>query len=126
MASSVVVPNIARKKMIEARAGLRTLPAITGFAFGNGGIDAEGSTMVPTADLTALNSEIARKAYTNLTVVSDLLIRYECDVDEDEFGGEKVSEMALYDSEGDLVSIQFFQPNADDVARTYVIDDDYT
>lgn len=125
MANSVV-PNIARKKLIEARAGIRVLPVITGFCFGDGGVNEDGTTKIPDVTMTALNHEIARKVYSSRIEISDVLMRYHCDIEEGEMGGKKISEIGLYDSEGDLIMVQFFQPHADDLQRGYDIDDDYT
>lgn len=90
--STSIIPNIARRKMVEARAGIRTLPPITGFVFGDGGVSKEdGTTLIPDVTMTKLNNEILRKPYDSRTVVSDVLIRYHADIAEGEMNGKKLA-----------------------------------
>ena len=44
---NVVITKKAREKLVKARAGDLTLPKIAGMAFGNGGVDADGTVIPP-------------------------------------------------------------------------------
>ena len=41
--SETVVTTLAKRKMLRARAGIQAIPAITGMAFGSGGVDSSGN-----------------------------------------------------------------------------------
>ena len=110
--------------MVKARAGDITLPAITGMAFGDGGVSG-GAVVPPTANQTALNHELYRKAITSHEYPSATTCRYVCTLTTSELAGESISEIGLYDSEGDLICIKSFLPKGkdSDTELTFVMDD---
>lgn len=101
-----IVTLKARNKMLLARAGEIPLPKIVGFAFGDGGVDASGNVITPSEDQEALNSELLRKEIDSYTMISETKCKYECKLENEELAGESISEMALYDADGDLVAIK--------------------
>lgn len=112
--ADAVITKKARNKMLRARAGEILLPKITGFAFGGGGVDDSGSVLTPDADQETLHSELLRKEIDGYTMLSDTTCRYECTLENEELAGESISEIALYDADGDLVAIKNCMPKGKD------------
>ena len=56
---------------------------------------------------------------------NDTTCRYECTLTESELAGAEISEIGLYDADGDIVCIKTFTRKGkdDDVQQTYVLDD---
>lgn len=122
---NVIITVASRRKMVQARAGAISLPKIVGMAFGNGGVDSEGKVIPPTENQSGLTSEIYRKVIDGYSFPEDTTCRYECTLSESELAGEEISEIGLYDEEGDIVCIKTFTRKGkdDDVEQTYVLDD---
>lgn len=122
---NVVITKKAREKLVKARAGTIELPKITGMAFGNGGVDEEGNVLPPSEDQTVLKNELSRKEIDGYSFPADTTCRYTCTLAENELAGEEISEIGLYDSEGDIVCIKTFMRKGkdDDVEQTYTLDD---
>ncbi len=122
---NVVITKAARSKLVKARAGAITLPPIVGMAFGNGGVDADGTVIAPAEEQTALSNEIYRKEIDGYSFPADTTCRYECTLTESELADEEISEIGLYDSDGDIVCIKTFKRKGkdSDVEQTYTLDD---
>lgn len=105
MAESVVTVK-AKEKMLKARAGVQPLPKIVGMAFGNGGVTEEGAVIPPSGEQIALKNELLRKEVDGYTEVSNTCYRYTCTLQEAELANQHISEVALYDADGDLVAIK--------------------
>lgn len=120
-----IITKIARKKMVRARAGDIELPKIVGMAFGNGGVDGDGNIIEPSENQEVLNNELYRKEIDGYTLISDTTCRYECTLDTTELAGENISEIAMYDAEGDIVAIKNFMAKGkdSDLEMTFQIDD---
>ena len=125
MAQNVIITTTARKKLVQARAGAAALPRIVGMAFGSGGVDSSGNVVAPSDSQTELSSELLRKEIDGYKFISDTGCRYECTLSESELAGEYISEVALYDADGDIVCIKTFtQKGKDgDIEMTYTLDD---
>lgn len=125
MAQNVIITTTARKKLVQARAGAAALPRIVGMAFGSGGVDSSGNVVAPSDSQTELSSELLRKEIDGYKFISDTVCRYECTLSESELAGEYISEVALYDADGDIVCIKTFtQKGKDgDIEMTYTLDD---
>lgn len=122
---NVIITKAARKKLVRARAGAVTLPKVIGMAFGNGGVDASGKVIPPTEDQGGLANELSRKAVDGYSFPDDTTCRYECTLSEEELAGEEISEIGLYDEDGDIICIKTFMRKGkdDDVEQTYALDD---
>ncbi|WP_242875931.1 phage tail-collar fiber domain-containing protein [Cellulosilyticum sp. I15G10I2] len=122
-----VTTNIAREKMVKARAGERTLPPISQMAFGRGGVDAAGNIKQPLAAQTALNDEIARKDIESYSFPILTTCRYVCRLVRGELAGEDISEIALIDAEGDIVAIKNFKAKGkdSDIEMIFELDDEF-
>lgn len=124
----VVITTTARHKLVQARAGDITLPAIVGMAFGDGGVDSSGNVLTPTASQTALNNQLLRKvldAVDGHTYPDNYTCRYKCTLSEAELAGKEISEIGLYDSAGDIVAIKNFMRKGKDsgLELSFTIDD---
>lgn len=125
MAEKQVVTLAARKKMLRARAGEIKLPKIVGLVFGDGGVDANGNATMPSENATGLTHEILRKPYKTYSMLSDTTCRYEVELDENELGGMDISELGLYDADGDVLNVRHFSRKGkdDDMSMTFWMDD---
>jgi phage-related tail fiber protein len=122
---NVIITKKSREKLVKARAGAIQLPKIVGMVFGDGGVDASGNVISPTESQSGLTNEIFRKELDGYSFPADTTCRYECTLTESELAGEEISEIGLYDSEGDVVCIKTFKRKGkdDDVEQTYTLDD---
>lgn len=125
MAENVIITKKARENMVKARAGALDLPKIAGMAFGNGGVDADGSVITPQGDQATLASELSRKEINGFEFVEDTTCRYTCTLTEPELAGEDISEVGLYDENGDIACIKNFKAKGKDgdMEMTFTLDD---
>lgn len=125
MATRAVTTTIAKKKMLLARAGKQPLAKISQMVFGSGGVGESGEILMPEEDQTALNNEIYRKDIEKVEIVSDTQIRYYCTLNENELANENISEIALADADGDLLTIKNFKEKGKDIdfKMTFKIND---
>lgn len=125
MAQNVIITKSARKKMVQARAGEITLPKIVGMAFGSGGVDSAGNVISPSETQTALKKELLRKPIRGYNFITETTCRYECTLGESELAGQYISEIGLYDANGDIVCIKTFTRKGkdNDIEMTYTLDD---
>lgn len=122
---NVIITKKSREKLVKARAGAIQLPKIVGMAFGNGGVDSGGIVIPPAESQSELASELYRKEIDGYSFPEDTTCRYECTLSESELAGEEISEIGLYDEDGDIVCIKTFMRKGkdDDVEQTYTLDD---
>ena len=121
MATKSVITKIRRKKMAEASHTTGTVAKITHIALGSGGVNGDGTVIVPLAENVALKKEVVRKPYT-----SDTSYEYTIKLEEDELVGTFISEMALIDEDGDVVAFSnFLAKGKDETEVTFTIEDNY-
>lgn len=126
MATKSVITKIRRKKMAEASHTTGTVAKITHIALGSGGVNADGTVIVPLAENVALKKEVVRKPYTSSTKTSDTSYEYTIKLEEDELVGTFISEMALIDEDGDVVAFSnFLAKGKDETEVTFTIEDNY-
>lgn len=125
MGENVVITKKARENLVRARAGVHILPKITGMVFGNGGIDSSGVVIAPLESQSELNNEIFRKEIDCYTFPEDTICRYECTLAGGELVGEEISEIGLYDENGDVVCIKTFNKKVkdSDIEITFILED---
>lgn len=125
MASNVLITKKAREKLVKARAGAVVLPKIVGMAFGDGGCDSSGNVIAPEENQAELRHELYRKEIDGYKFIADTVCRYECTLIESELANEYISEIGLYDEDGDLVCMKSFKRKGkdDDLQMTYILDD---
>ena len=126
MATKSVITKIRRKKMAEASHTTGTVAKITHIALGSGGVNADGTVIVPLAENVALKKEVVRTPYTSSTKTSDTSYEYTIKLEEDELVGTFISEMALIDEDGDVVAFSnFLAKGKDETEVTFTIEDNY-
>ena len=99
------VTVVGRTKILRARAGEITLPKIVG---------------------ETLKNEFLRKAVDGHTLkTNENKCEYYCTLNGSEANGKSISEIGLYDSEGDIIMIANFLPKGKDsnVSMRFEIDD---
>lgn len=122
-----IITIAGRKKMLRARAGEIQLPKIAGFVFGDGGVDANGNVITPLEHEATLKHELFRKKYDKYTMLSDTKCKYECTLAENELPGADISELGLYDTDGDIITIKRFSKKGKDadLSMTFWLNDTF-
>lgn len=117
----------AKKKMLEARAGIASLPKIVGMVFGDGGVNERDEIILHSPDQNTLHHELLRKDVDGYEVVSDTKIRYFCTLQSEELANTYISEAGLYDADGDLVAAKAFLKKGkdDDFETIFEIEDSF-
>ena len=87
---------------------------IVGMAFGTGGVNTSDVIVPHSPDQNALHSEVLRKEVDGYEVVSDTCIRYKCTLTESELANTYISEIGLYDADGDMVAMKAFMKKGKD------------
>lgn len=100
---------VAREKMVKARAGVATLPAVTAIAVGSGGIDSNGEPLIPVETQTALGNELMRKNIETIVETSSTSYKYSITLGLSDLPDTNINELALIDAEGDILAIKNFQ-----------------
>ena len=108
--AGTTVTTRAKNKMVKARAGIAALPKIVGMAFGDGGVDTGGTVKPHSADQNTLHHELLRKTVDGYEVISDTYI----------------SEVGLYDADGDMVAMKAFLKKGKDADMECVFECDDT
>lgn len=121
-----VITATGRKKLCMAHAGDAPLPAVTRMAWGNGGVDGEGQPLATTGNEVGLYNELLVKDIESHKYVNDgqTTCRYTATLEAGELTGEEISEMGLYDSEGDLVAYRTFLRKGKDADIPQIYDMD--
>jgi len=127
MAENVIITKKARENMVKARAGALVLPVIKGMAFGDGGVDAEGHVIKPADGQAALQNELYRKDIDGYEFTEDTTCRYTCTLEEAEMAGQNISEIGLYDENGDIACIKNFSTKGKDgdMEMKFTLDDEF-
>lgn len=121
-----VTTRIAKKKILLARANGTTLPKIVKMAFGSGGTDERGIVLKPTEDQRTLKNEIGRFDISSRKIVSETQVTYSCKIAEGELNGSSISEIALVDADGDLLTIKNFTPKKKESNFSFIFSIDDT
>lgn len=119
-----VITATGRKKLCRAHAGDRALPAITRMAWGNGGVDETGQPLATTGNEIGLYHELLVKDVESHTYVNEeeTSCRYTATLEAGELSGEEISEMGLYDADGDLVAYRTFMRKGKDADIPQIYD----
>lgn len=122
---NVIITEAAREKICKARAGEIKLPKIIGMAFGDGGTDSSGNIIPPADGQSGLTNELLRKEIDGYSFINKTACRYTCTLSENELANTYISELGLYDEDGDLVCIKTFMRKGkdDDLEMAFEIDD---
>ena len=123
--SSAVITNVAKNKILKARAGDDTLPTVKGFVFGNGGLDASGTPIEPDPDQTELGNQLYEKNVASHSFPTSTSCVYECTLQDSECPLATINEIGLIDSDDDLIAIKTFlnKSKASDLELTFRMTD---
>lgn len=121
-----VITATGRKKLCKAHAGDLVLPKITQMAFGDGGMDTDGTVIVTTGTETALKKELLKKNVDSHTFTNagQTTCRYSLRLSKSDLANKNISEQGLFDAEGDLVAYKTFLPKGKDDDMEFVFDMD--
>lgn len=121
-----VITLTGRKKFCKAHAGDMTLPVITHMAWGDGGVDENGTPKTASGNEIGLYQELMKKeiethAYTD---EAETTCRYTATLERGELTGSEISEMGLFDEEGDLIAYRTFMRKGKDADIPQIYDMD--
>lgn len=121
-----VITEIGRKKLCKAHAGDQVLPAITKMAFGSGGVNADGDVIETTGSETALKTELLKKDVSGHSYleVKETTCRYSTRLTKTELANQNISEIGLFDADGDMIAYKTFLPKGKDDDMEFVFDMD--
>ena len=124
--AKTLMTNVGKRKICRAHAGDGELAPIVSMAIGRGGIAEDGSVRTPTGKETELYGplivkRIEKHAYMN---EEETTCRYTASHEKNELAGEKISELGLIDSDGDLVAYKTFAVKEKDGDMKFIFDID--
>lgn len=121
-----VISMVRRKKIAEATHNSGMLSGAKWIALGSGGCDSNNQVIAPLAENIGLNNEIIRKKYDSYEKITDTKFEYKILLEPDELVGEFISEIALIDSDGDVIAFASFTPKGkDDTEMVFIIEMNY-
>lgn len=128
MAESIsVITMVGRRKLCMAHAGDVALPKIAKMAWGDGGVDENGQPLGATGNEIGLYHQLLEKDIESHTYVNDeqTTCRYTSTLEAGELDGKEISEMGLFDEEGDLIVYRnFLRKGKDaDIPQIYNMDE---
>lgn len=121
-----VITAVGRKKLCMAHAGDIELPVITQMAWGSGGADETGQPIDTTGNEIGLYQELLRKDIESHSYVNEekTTCRYTATLEAGELDNSYISEMGLYDEDGDLVAYRTFMRKGKDADIPQIYDMD--
>ena len=121
--ADTVITITGREKLAKARAGVANLPPITHMAFGSGGVDGMGEPIIYPNTVTQLGNEELRAvvSISNPVVTTN---RYSGSIGKLELSGVQISEIGLFDEDGDLIAIRTFTKKQKDLGIEMIFEMD--
>ena len=121
-----VITAVGRKKLCMAHAGDIALPVITQMAWGSGGADETGQPLDTTGNEIGLYQELLRKDIESHVYVNEgqTTCRYTATLEAGELDNSYISEMGLYDEDGDLIAYRTFMRKGTDADIPQIYDMD--
>ena len=121
-----VITVTGRKKLCKAHTGDSTLPIITHMAWGDGGVDEEGNPKSASGNEIGLYHELMKKEIEIHSYVNEeeTACRYTATLEKGELTGSEISEMGLFDEEGDLIAYRTFMRKGKDADIPQIYDMD--
>lgn len=116
------ITEVGRKKLCKAHAGDIALPKISHMALGKARVDDEGIVVEATGSEISLNQELIRKEIDNHSYPEETTCRYPIRLGKSELTGEVISEMGLFDEEGDLIAYKTFLPKGKDNDMEFIFE----
>ena len=121
-----VITLTGRKKFCKAHAGDMTLPVITHMAWGDGGVDENGIPKTASGNEIGLYQELMKKEIETHVYLdeTETTCRYTATLEKGELTGSEISEMGLFDAEGDLIAYRTFMRKGKDADIPQIYDMD--
>lgn len=121
-----VITAVGRKKLCMAHAGDALLPKIAKMAWGNGGVDETGQPIATTGNEIGLYNQLLEKDIESHEYVNgeQTTCRYTSPLEAGELNGEEISELGLFDEEGDLIAYRTFMRKGKDADIPQIYDMD--
>ena len=121
-----VITAVGRKKLCMTHAGDIALPVITQMAWGSGGADETGQPLDTTGNEIGLYQELLRKDIESHVYVNEgqTTCRYTATLEAGELDNSYISEMGLYDEDGDLIAYRTFMRKGKDADIPQIYDMD--
>lgn len=122
-----VITVTGRKKICKAHNGDITLPVIAKMAWGDGGVDENGIPKTATGNEIGLYNELLKKDIEKHVYVNEeeTTCRYTATLEKGELTGKEISEMGLFDEEGDLIAYRTLMRKGkdEDIPQIYDMDE---
>ena len=126
-ASKGVITVVERRKICMAHSGDSEMPRITHMAWGAGGVQEDGTPKQTTGEETGLYNLLLKKPIEAHSYTNDekTTCRYTATLEAEELTGKEISEMGLYDDNGDLASYRTFlrKGKDEDIPQIYDMDE---
>ena len=122
-----VITVVGRKKICMARSGDASLPAIVKMAWGDGGVDENGVPKLATGNEIGLYNELLKKDIETHVYANEekTTCRYTATLERGELTGKEISEMGLFDEDGELIAYRSFMRKGkdEDIPQIYDMDE---
>lgn len=107
MAEAIITVK-GREKMCQAHAGDRELPKLKYIAYGDGGVDADRQPLPTTGEEVALRNELLRMEIDQHNYPIKTTCEYRSGLSKSDLANLYLSELGIFDEEGDLIIYQTF------------------
>lgn len=104
-----IISTLYRKKLADACETSSAIPRVKWMAIGNGAEEETGAVIELTGNEITLRNELLRKELDTVKRANNLQIDYECNLQIEELPEIRINEIALFDTNGDLVAIKVFE-----------------
>lgn len=121
-----VITVTGRKKICKAHAGDIALPVLEKIAWGDGGVDENGIPKMATGNEIALYGELLKKNIETKVYVNEdeTTCRFTATLEKGELTGKEISEMGIFDADGDLIAYRTFMRKGKDADIPQIYDMD--
>ena len=122
-----VITVVGRKKICMAHSGDASLPAIVKMAWGDGGVDENCVPKLATGNEIGLYNELLKKDIESHVYANEekTTCRYTATLERGELTGKEISEMGLFDEDGELIAYRSFMRKGkdEDIPQIYDMDE---
>lgn len=118
---NAVMTKKGKEKLVSARCGETTLARVRYMAFGDMGVSSDGEIIAPLETETALKNEILRVEIGTKKLLGNTCT-YTGRIEADEAVGKSINELALVDTDGDLIAIKRFKSKIKDAGIPMIFD----
>lgn len=125
-AAKGVITIVGRRKLCKAHSGDLSLPKITQMAWGDGGVLDDGTPKQTTGEEAGLYNLLLKKDIQShvYTDEAETTCRYTATLEAEELASKEISEMGLYDADGDLIAYRTFLRKGKDADIPQIYDMD--